>query len=281
MHKVGINFDEISDDPDIAIRIMQECGTPYGEIRTVNKKNFVFWTNAEVATFRKKVEATGIKLIAATTPLFKWYVNEDDEEIEHDSFGFNPRLSEAEKRATIERTFEIASALSIPRLRIFSGLGKIENPGVVFAQDELLALSLRLANQYAIDLYVENEPVCRVYRKKHIVELLNNQKNARLKSWLDVANLIELGEEVDKTFITQIASRLGYVHIKDFVMKNGKKCYIPVGGGQIDYTRILADITKAVAGDLIFTVETHADENKIEASVKSLLATKKMLSDLR
>src|SRR5882672_6578094 len=122
MYKVGINFDEISDDLDTAIRVMKKCSVEYGELRTVNGKNLVFWTDEEVSDFRQRIKESGINLIAAATPLFKWYINEDDKDIEHDNFGFNPRLNDSEKREVIKRTFEIASALSIPRLRIFSGL---------------------------------------------------------------------------------------------------------------------------------------------------------------
>lgn len=39
MYKLGINFDEISDDLSTAIEVMNECGVQYGELRTVNKKN--------------------------------------------------------------------------------------------------------------------------------------------------------------------------------------------------------------------------------------------------
>ncbi len=281
MHRVGINFDEISDDISTAVRVMKECGVEYGELRTVNGKNFVFWTDAEVAEFKKEIAASGIELIAAATPLFKWYVNEDDDEVEHDSFGFNPRLNDAEKRDTIKRAIEIASELSIPRLRIFSGLGKAEDAGVLFAQDPLLALALKLADEADIDLYIENEPVCRVHTKAHLIDLLANQKNPRLKLWLDIANAVELGEEIDEAFIGKIADRLSYVHVKDFVMKDGQKAYVPVGEGQIDYASILANINRLATQDLIFTVETHAKVDKIGASVKSILATKKLVEALK
>ncbi|MGH7158374.1 MAG: sugar phosphate isomerase/epimerase family protein [Candidatus Saccharimonadales bacterium] len=280
MYRVGINFDEISDDLDTAIRVMQECGITYGELRTVKGKNLVFWTDEEVLEYKHTIEAAKIELVAAATPLFKWYVNENDPDIEHDSFGFNPRLNDREKRETIQRTFEIASELSIPRLRIFSGLGKAENAGVVFAQDPLLTFALELADKYNIDLYIENEPVCRVHDKKQLVDLLKNQKNSRLKLWLDIANLVELGEEIDDTFLTQVTDRLGYVHVKDFTMREGKKNYAPVGEGQIDYKAILTSIDKLHIRDLIFTVETHAKTDKIGASVKSLEATKQLVHNL-
>jgi sugar phosphate isomerase/epimerase len=280
MYRVGINFDEISDDLGTAIQVMKECNIVCGELRTVNGKNFVFWTDAEVSEFKKTIEATDIELIAAATPLFKWYINQDDAEIEHDSFGFNPRLDEEEKRQVIARTFEVATALSLPRLRIFSGLGTADKPGALFAEDPLLIFALGLAEKHGIDLYLENEPVCRVNRKDHIIDLLNNQKHPRLKLWLDIANSVELGEEIDEEFVAQVADRLGYVHVKDFIMHDGQKNYVPVGEGQIDYKKILQVIDKLHTQDLIFTVETHAKTDKVGASIKSLEATKELVRNL-
>ncbi len=280
MYKVGINFDEISDDLETALQVMKESDTTNGELRTVNGKNFVFWDDTEVAAFKKNVADAGIELIAAATPLFKWYVHQDDPEIKHDSFGFNPRLNDEEKRKVIERTFEIADSLSLPRLRIFSGLGEDNDAGTLFAQDPLLAFALELADKYGIDLYLENEPVCRVYKKVHIIDLFKNQKTPRLKLWLDIANLVEVDEVIDEAFLAQVADRLGYVHVKDFTMKDGQRSYVPVGEGQIDYPAILEAIDKLHIAGLIFTVETHAKTDKIGASVKSLEATKKLVYGL-
>lgn len=280
MYKVGINFDEISDDLDVAIQTMEECDVKYGELRTVNQKNFVFWSDEEVAAFKTKIKEADIELVAAATPLFKWYINSDDPEIKHDSFGFNPRLSEDEKHKVIERTFEVAAELSLPRLRIFSGLGRTEHPGQLFAEDPLLAYALKLAEKYSIDLYLENEPVCRVHRKEHIIELLEAQQNPRLKLWLDIANLVELDEEIDDEFLEQVASRLGYVHVKDFVMKDEQRIYVPAGEGEVKYAEILGRIHKLGLDDLIFTVETHAKTDKVDSSIKSIKGTKELVSNL-
>ena len=280
MYKVGINFDEISDDLDVAIQTMEDCDVKYGELRTVNQKNFVFWSDEEAAAFKAKIKEANIELVAAATPLFKWYINSDDPEIKHDSFGFNPRLSEDEKYKVIERTFEVAAELSLPRLRIFSGLGRAENPGLIFAEDPLLAYALKLAEKYSIDLYLENEPVCRVHRKEHIIELLEAQQNPRLKLWLDIANLVELDEEIDDEFLEQVASRLGYVHVKDFVMKDEQRIYVPAGEGEVKYAEILGRIHKLGLDDLIFTVETHAKTDKVDSSIKSIKGTKELVFNL-
>lgn len=279
MYKLGINFDEISDDLSTAIEVMNECGVQYGELRTVNKKNFVFWSDAEIEAFRDQITASGIEVVAASTPLFKWYTKQDDPEVVHDSFGFNPRLNDAEKRETINRAIEIADSLNIPRLRIFSELGHSENAGQEFAKNQLLIYTLGLAEEKGIELFLENEPVCKVHTKEQVQNFLIGNVAVNLKFWLDVANFVELGEDIDKDFLRKVASRVGYVHVKDFRIENGKRSYVPVGDGYVDYERILNDILSVAQNDIVITVETHAsDENKIEYSKQSIRAVQKILT---
>lgn len=277
MHKLGINFDEISDDITIALGVMKDEGVMFGELRTLNQKNFVFWTDQEVAAIKMIMQETDIKVIAAATPLFKWYINSTDPDVEHDSFGFNPRLSDEEKAKTIKRTIQIAAELGIPRLRIFSGLGKFDDVVRDFATSPLLELALCLAQQHDIDLYLENEPVCIAGRKDQILEVFGTNKHPNLKLWLDIANLVELNEEIDDEFIVPLADRIGYIHVKDYHMDNGEKHYLPVGEGDIDYPRILAGVFNVTKNELIITVETHAKEDKIGASIKSIRGTKAAL----
>lgn len=278
MHKLGINFDEVSSSIDEALTFMAERHLTCGELRTVNDKNFVFWDSSEIEEFKSSIGAKNIELVAAATPLFKWYVNENDPELTHDSFGFNPRIEEEEKRRTIERTVSVALELGIPRLRIFSGLGTATDAGRVFAEDQLLAYALDCADRANIDLYLENEPVCRVHDKKQIAELFRNNNHERLKFWLDIANLTELNEEIDDAFITEMAPRLGYLHIKDYVIEDGKKKYVPAGEGEIDYANILSRIFQYCENDLVVTVETHAQDDKVKMSSRAIAGTRLLLS---
>jgi len=280
MVRVGINFDEISDDLGVALKVMEDCDVEFGELRTVGGKNFVFWSDEEVDTYKGRITEAGVELIAAATPLFKWYRNPDDADVKHDSFGFNPRLSEEDKTAVIDRALLIADRLNIRRLRIFSGLGKAENAGKVFAQDPLLDYALQRADEYGIDLYLENEPVCIVSHTDEMLDMLVSNQHPRLKLWLDVANLVELDEEVDQHLIDKVKSRLGYVHVKDFIIEDGKKRYVPVGQGKIDYATILGLIIDSV-DDIIITVETHAaPADKVVASIESIKATKAIVETI-
>lgn len=277
---LGINFDEVSDDLNTAIDLLEELGLGIGEVRTVNGKNFVFWDESEITQFKQHVDAHDITVVAAASPLFKWYSRPDDPEVPHDSFGFNPRLSDEEKRAVITKAIETAAQLSIPRIRIFSELGAHTPNSDNFMHHPHLLFALEEAKKYNIDLYIENEPVCKIHTKEALLNFFKNNSTDNLKLWLDIANLLELGETIDDDFLQQVAPHIGYIHVKDFVIENGAKKYVAVGEGQIDYPDILAKVLRYCPTDTIITVETHAQSDKIEISRKSLQYVQSLLTKL-
>lgn len=275
--KLAINLDEISDDFQEAADVMQDLGIKYGELRTVNGKNFVFWSDEEVETFKKLLNERGITILAAATPLFKWYSPDNDAEVIHDSFGFNPRLSEEEKQQTITRAIEVANALEIPKLRIFSELKSADDTAGDFASNQLLEYALSEAAKRNINLLIENEPVCRIHTKATLVDFLNKKQSPNLKLWLDIANLVEIGETIDEHFLSTVGPRTEYIHVKNYVVKNGVRQYVPAGNGEIDYYSVLPLVLSHCPQNVIVSVETHAQQNeKISASRSSLV----YLSDL-
>lgn len=278
--KLAINFDEISDDFQVAADVMQDLGIVYGELRTINGKNFVFWSDEEVEIFKQKINDRGITVLAAATPLFKWYSSNDDADVAHDSFGFNPRLSYEDKQQTILRAIEIASNLEIPKLRIFSEMNSANTMAGDFAANQLLKYALDEAAKHNIDLLIENEPVCRIHTKATLVDFLNKNQSSNLKLWLDIANLLEIGETIDDTFLDSVGPRTKYVHVKNYVFKNGVKQYVPAGDGEIDYDSVLTRVLSHCPQDVIVSVETHApQEQKISSSRSSLTYLTNLLNE--
>ena len=149
---------------------------------------------------------------------------------------------------------------------------------MAFANDPLLAYALECADNANIDLYLENEPVCRIHDKEQIIQLFSSNTHPRLKFWLDIANLTELNEEINDLFIAEMAPRLGYLHIKDYVLSIGQKEYVPVTEGEVGYDTILNRIFKYCQNDLVVTVETHAKDNKVEMSSRAIMGTRLLLS---
>lgn len=75
--------------------------------------------------------------------------------------------------------------------------------------------------------------------------------------------MTELGEVIDEAFIAEAAPRLGYLHIKDYTREGGSKVYVPAGEGEVNYSAILKTIFSHCSNNLVVTVETHAQADKV------------------
>jgi sugar phosphate isomerase/epimerase len=155
----------------------------------------------------------------------------------------------------------------------------MEEAGKHFANSELLIYALNKADEQNIDLYLENEPVCKVHTKSDILDLLKHNAHPRLRLWLDVANLIEIGENLDAEFVKSVIRRLGYVHVKDFIKTDGEKTYVPVGKGQIAYDKVIHLLSRKNQNDIVITVETHAKTDKMRMSEQSIIGLRQILDN--
>ena len=278
MYKLGINFDEISDSLDVSLDIVKQLGLKYGELRTLDGKNFCFWTKEDLEHVKQTLIEHAVQPVAVASPIFKWYVSNDDPEVEHDSYGFNARLSDEEKRTVIKDVLKNAKYLSIPIIRIFSGLGKNKDAVKTFLADPMLAYALELAEDLDIYLCVENEPVCHIYTKQQLIELFAANTHPRMRLWLDVANLIRIGDVVDEELLSSVGDAIIYVHVKDYITKANDVEYVPVGSGEIDYPKTLSLIAQHLPDQTFVTIETHAPQDLKQAySERSIVAMQEML----
>jgi len=271
MIQLGINFDEISDNLDEAFEIMHRYQVKNGELRTVEGKNSIFFDDTEAKDVLARIHAADINLVAIATPLFKWYTDPTFAEVPHDNFGFNPRADERQKHEYINRMLAVATLLGVKKLRIFSNLSDGSLSVDDFINDPVLAYALDKAQAAGITLMIENEPVCIVNRKAHILEVFRRVQHPNLKLWLDVANLLELGEEMDDDFIAEVAEYTEYLHVKDFTQKDGKKVYHPLGQGGVDYVSVMALLRKHLGDkDVNLSIETHVFNDRKNASSASI-----------
>lgn len=281
MYKLGINFDEISNSLDEAILLMKRHDIQYGELRTLNGRNFCFWDSDDVRDVQSRLDVSAITPIAVASPIFKWYVSPEDLDVSHDSFGFNARLLDAEKKQVIDTVLGNARSMGLQTVRIFSGLGKSDGAVDRFLGDPILAYALDRADELDIDLCVENEPVCVLYTKSHLADLFSRDLHPRLKLWLDLANLAQVGDEIDDDFLKLVAPRMKYLHVKDFIKEGNVLKYVPLGKGQLPYADWLAMILPYIDNEVFITIETHApDELKKEYSEQSIVNMQATLKEL-
>ncbi|MGG0256897.1 TIM barrel protein [Bacillus toyonensis] len=282
--KLTINLDEISSNLDVSFAFLKEMDLHTCELRIINGKNISLMNKEEIIQFSKKLELEGIIPVSIASPIFKWNVRKSEENVVYDNFGISPNLSFKEKEQLIDNILEYAEILAIEKIRIFSYLGKMDNPFSYFLNNRLLE-KIKKSN---LTFLLENEPACTIYTKKHLeylTDLITDNHMSNIKIWLDIANLIQVGEEINESFIEKIAPYIEYVHIKDFIYSGNSIKYVPVGDGIINYMKIMSLLNKHIPNsqDITISIETHAsnEKEKYEYSKKSIISLREILKGVK
>jgi sugar phosphate isomerase/epimerase len=281
-----INLDEFGQDLDISIRKCQELGIQNVELRSINNKNLLDFTNKEIFNLSKKLSTANLKPVALASPVFKWfYFEETSSFISFDSYYFEKFLSIQKKKKYIFRTFEIASMLKIPIIRVFSYIKDDSIPISTVPElfkDSLFKLAISLAKKNSLSLYIENEPICLVRDADTVNNLIPYIKDSPIKVWFDISNFFMVGDDLSKTFLNKILPFTDYIQFKDFSRKENF-VYVPLMTGDVPYENILNNINSFYKENdtVFFNVETHIEEDKddaIKESFKNLRNTVRKIS---
>ncbi|RGP43748.1 hypothetical protein BTW32_29480 [Bacillus thuringiensis] len=254
------------------------------ELRMINGKNISLMNKEEIINLSKRLVSEGITPVSIASPIFKWNVCNSREVIRHDNFGVDALLSLAAKEELINNTLEYADILSVDKIRIFSYLGNLVNPFSNLLNNRLFQKIMKSNSTFLI----ENEPVCTIYTKEHLESFANiiaDNHMPNIKIWLDIANLIQIGEDIDEPFIEKIAPYIEYIHIKDFIYNEAAIKYVPVGEGIIDYKKIISILNTHIPDqqDVTISIETHAstEAEKYTYSKQSIIALRKIIEEVK
>lgn len=138
---------------------------------------------------------------------------------------------------------------------------------------EIFIKNLRPIVEYAekMGVIVAIEPVCRhiVCNPKRARKVLDAIQSPNLQIIFDPVNLIETWnykqrEEIFKEAIELLGKDIAVVHIKDFVIEEGKMISVAAGTGMMDYTQIVKFI-KEQKPYIHVTLENTVPENAVEA----------------
>ena len=138
---------------------------------------------------------------------------------------------------------------------------------------EIFIKNLRPIVDYAekMGVIVAIEPVCRhiVCNPKRARKVLDAIGSPNLQIIFDPVNLIEIWnyeqrEEIFAEAIELLGKDIAVVHIKDFIIEDGKMISVAAGTGMMDYTQIVKFI-KAQKPYIHVTLENTVPENAVEA----------------
>jgi len=269
---IAVITDEVSQDLDAVLAFIAEHAVTRVDIRAVAGRSVLLFDDRELADLADRLKDAGLTVGCFCSPLLKWTKPGMPVPEGTHFHGFDPDAMSHE--TAMVRAFEVASVLGAGQVRIFSYLSYPDfKPADL--DDDLGAL-LDLAEDFDVDLVLENEHVCNVATLADIAAVQAHHPHPRLKSAIDLANQVSAGHPPPDTAEIVAAARPGgTVHVKDL---NADKVYVPVGQGSIDHAGSLRTILDtAPDGEMAIVLETHMPHDGPAATAASLIALRSML----
>lgn len=230
MIKLCAFADEASKSLDEQIVALKENDIGYIELRSVDGKNVLDFSDEEVKNYADKLTAADIKVWSIGSPVGKTDIS----------------VTEAEFLKSVSRAIEIAKGFGAERIRMFSFFNAYSSREKVI---DLLQKAADAANKSGIKLCHENEKEIYGDIVDRVLDLHSSVTG--LYYVYDPANYMQCGE--DARFAREkTQSFTEYYHIKDVVVKTGE--LVPAGYGDGD----IAGLVKSLAEkDAVLTLEPH------------------------
>ena len=207
------------------------------EIRMIDGKNILTFSEEELHAIRAKLDAAGIKVSSIGSPIGKYDIHAD----------FEPHYNE------FLYCLKVAKILGAPRIRMFSFYVKQDE--LAACRDEVmrrLNIMLDEAKKAGIILCHENEALIYGQGPKEVKDILTTIPE--LRGIFDAANYIMTDGDVKEGFEATLPS-LEYVHIKDASYE--EKIILPAGEGDGCLPELLDRVNSAREGVVYLTLEPH------------------------
>lgn len=199
------------------------------ELRSVDGKNVLDFTDEEAKTICEQLNKNGIKVWSVGSPIGKVDVNTD--------------FNEYEKK--VIRACELANIFNSTNVRMFSFFKAYNSKDKVIAQ---LKRMVEIGKKYNVKMCHENEKEIYGDIESRCTEILNAVPG--LYYVYDPANFLQCKQE-PKESLKMLLPRAYYLHIKDALMATGE--VVPAGKGDGH----LQEIINSINTDKVLTIEPH------------------------
>ena len=214
--------DEIADELSEQLGTLVQLKIGYLELRGVWGKNVLALSDDEVHMIREQCRTSGIKVSAIGSPI-----------------GKSPLAQPPEQELeNLERAFEIASALGVHLVRVFSfyppeGAAPAAHDQYVAESIERLSELAALAERRGFTLLLENEKGIVGDTIARCRTLLAGVDSAALRFAWDPANFVQVGEDAPtEDGWPALGAHVAHVHVKD-ALANGEVRPAGQGDGQV------------------------------------------------
>ncbi len=233
--------DEIAASLDTQMQVLEKLHMNHIEMRGVDGRNFVEYSETEAREIKKRLEARGFALSAVGSPIGKIGITDD----------FAPHME------LFKHTVELAHIMDTPNIRMFSFYVPRENCASCKEQVlERLGQFVDYAAGSGVVLLHENEKGIYGEMAENCLEILKNFAGEHFKAVFDFANFVQAGQDTLEAY-ELLKPYIAYIHVKDALLKDGS--VVPAGCGDGNVEEILRRL-KADSYSGYLSLEPHLSE---------------------
>lgn len=233
--------DEIAASLDTQMQVLEKLHMNHIEMRGVDGRNFVEYSEAEAREIRKRLEDRGFALSAVGSPIGKIGITDD--------FASHMEL--------FKHTVELAHIMNTPNIRMFSFYVPRENAASYKEQVmERLGQFVDYAAVSGVVLLHENEKGIYGEMAEGCLDILKQFAGEHFKAVFDFANFVQAGQDTLEAY-ELLKPYISYIHVKDALLKDGS--VVPAGYGDGNVKEILRQL-KADGYRGYLSLEPHLSE---------------------
>ncbi len=234
--------DEIAPELDIQMQVLEKLNMNHIEMRGVEGRSFVEYTEAEAREIKKRLDDRGFSLSAIGSPIGKIRISEK----------FEPHME------LFRHTVELAHIMDTPNIRMFSFYGP--EGGSPMAYREKVMEQLGQFADYAasndVVLLHENEKGIYGEMAEGCLDIMKQFYGAHFKAVFDFANFVQARQDTLEAY-ELLKPYIAYIHVKDARWEDGS--VVPAGFGDGNVELILKRL-KESGYDGYLSLEPHLSD---------------------
>ncbi|MGQ9456085.1 MAG: sugar phosphate isomerase/epimerase family protein [Armatimonadota bacterium] len=249
--------DEISMDLAHALDVMKEFGCQSAELRSVWGTNIADISSEQLDQVQRILEQKGFSVCCIASPLYKCDLGNGLGEATGRTHQATARTA-GEQLDLLKHIAKVAKRLGTRNIRIFSYWKRGDlTPEIEDAVANGIRDGVKFAEDNDLLLLMENEHACYLGTGAETAGFLQRINSPALRAVWDPGNAYMAGEKPFPDGYEAIKGYISHVHVKDAeTLANGKKRFVVVGEGEVDYPAQLAALkTDGYTGYI--SLETH------------------------
>ncbi|MCX4304558.1 MAG: sugar phosphate isomerase/epimerase [Acetatifactor sp.] len=234
--------DEIAPELDIQMQVLEKLNMNHIEMRGVEGRSFVEYTEAEAREIKKRLDDRGFSLSAIGSPIGKIRISEK----------FEPHME------LFRHTVELAHIMDTPNIRMFSFYGPEGGSPVAYREKvmEQLGQFADYAASNDVVLLHENEKGIYGEMAEGCLDIMKQFYGAHFKAVFDFANFVQARQDTLEAY-ELLKPYIAYIHVKDARWEDGS--VVPAGFGDGNVELILKRLKETGYGGYL-SLEPHLSE---------------------